>query len=184
MEQQLAECQRVIGYHFSNLNLLEIALTHSSLRTPDRECNERLEFLGDSVLGLVVTEELYRLLPDQAEGELTRLKSAVVSRGALYRASTELGLARFAEFARGVKLLMHEVWLSEEEAAVEEAAKTGHSDARAVAEMAKRAAVGKLWVVHHHPRRAPEAVAAMAARMAESAGLPVEVPVEGRLVGI
>lgn len=102
MDKRLAECQRVIGYHFANPELLEIALTHSSLRSPDRECNERLEFLGDSVLGLVITEELYRLLPDQAEGELTRIKSAVVSRGALYRASTKLGLARFADFARGV----------------------------------------------------------------------------------
>jgi len=99
---ELAECQRVIGYHFANSKLLEVALTHSSLRAPDRECNERLEFLGDSVLGLVVTEELYRLLPDQAEGELTRLKSAIVSRGALYLASQRLGLARFADFARGV----------------------------------------------------------------------------------
>ncbi|MFM8980100.1 MAG: ribonuclease III, partial [Planctomycetia bacterium] len=98
----LAECQRVIGYHFANPKLLEVALTHSSLRTPDRECNERLEFLGDSVLGLVVTEELYRQLPDQAEGELTRLKSAIVSRGSLYRASQRLGLVRFADFARGV----------------------------------------------------------------------------------
>jgi ribonuclease-3 len=102
MSLELAECQRVIGYHFANSKLLEVALTHSSLRSPDRECNERLEFLGDSVLGLVVTEELYRLLPDQAEGELTRLKSAIVSRGALYLASQRLGLARFADFARGV----------------------------------------------------------------------------------
>jgi ribonuclease-3 len=102
MEIELAECQRVIGYHFANPTLLEIALTHSSLRSPDRECNERLEFLGDSVLGLVITEELYRLLPDQEEGELTRIKSAVVSRSALFRTSTRLGLARFAEFARGV----------------------------------------------------------------------------------
>ena len=102
MDAVLAECQRVIGHAFANPKLLQVALTHSSLRSPDRECNERLEFLGDSVLGLVVTEELYRLLPDQAEGELTRLKSAVVSRGALFRASQRLGLARFAEFARGV----------------------------------------------------------------------------------
>jgi ribonuclease-3 len=101
-ETRLAECQRVIGYHFATPELLEVALRHSSLRTPDRECNERLEFLGDSVLGLVITEELYRLLPDQAEGELTRIKSAVVARGALYRASQKLGLVRFAEFARGV----------------------------------------------------------------------------------
>ncbi len=102
MDKRLAECQRVIGYHFANGELLEVALTHSSLRAPDRECNERLEFLGDSVLGMVITEELYRLLPDQAEGELTRIKSVVVSRGALYKASTRLGLARFAQFARGV----------------------------------------------------------------------------------
>ena len=87
MSKRLADCQRVVGYHFSDPDLLEIALTHSSVRAPDRECNERQEFLGDSVLGLVVTEELYKRLPDQQEGEMTRIKSAVVSRGALYRAS-------------------------------------------------------------------------------------------------
>src|SRR5262245_47261903 len=102
MSKRLAECQRVIGYHFANPELLEIALTHSSVRTPDRECNERQEFLGDSVLGLAITEELYKRLPDQQEGELTRIKSAVVSRGALYRVSTRLGLVRFVEVAKGV----------------------------------------------------------------------------------
>jgi ribonuclease-3 len=102
MLKRLAECQRVIGYAFADPNLLEIALTHSSVRTPDRECNERQEFLGDSVLGLAITEELYKRLPDQQEGELTRIKSAVVSRGALYRVSTKLGLTRFIEVAKGV----------------------------------------------------------------------------------
>ena len=101
-ERRLADCQRVIGYYFSNPDLLDVALTHSSLRAPDRECNERLEFLGDSILGLVVTEELYHLLPDQSEGELTRIKSAVVSRAALLDASLRLGLPQYAEFARGV----------------------------------------------------------------------------------
>ncbi len=101
-DRRLAECQRVIGYYFSNPKLIETALTHSSLRTPDRECNERLEFLGDSVLGLVITEDLYHLLPDQSEGELTRIKSAVVSRSALLVTSQALDLQRFAEFARGV----------------------------------------------------------------------------------
>lgn len=102
MSKRLAECQRVVGYAFADPSLLEVALTHSSVRTPDRECNERQEFLGDSVLGLVITEELYRRLPDQQEGELTRIKSAVVSRGALYRVSTKLGLTRFVEVAKGV----------------------------------------------------------------------------------
>src|SRR5688572_30919608 len=102
MQKRLADCQRVIGYHFADEALLEVALTHSSVRSPDRECNERLEFLGDSVLGLAMTEELYKRLPDQQEGELTRIKSAVVSRGALYRVSLRLGLPRFVEIAKGV----------------------------------------------------------------------------------
>ncbi len=101
-ERRLDQCQQIIGYYFSSPTLLETALTHSSLRAPDRECNERLEFLGDSVLGLVITEELYHLLPDQSEGELTRIKSAVVSRSALLSTSQQLGLQRYAEFARGV----------------------------------------------------------------------------------
>ncbi|MDJ0973669.1 MAG: ribonuclease III [Planctomycetota bacterium] len=101
-DKRLADCQRVIGYFFADPTLLETALTHSSLRSPDRDCNERLEFLGDSVLGLVITEELYHLLPDSAEGEMTRIKSAVVSRKSLYRASTQLGLAEYADYARGV----------------------------------------------------------------------------------
>src|SRR5438046_9291218 len=102
MSKRLADCRRVVGYWFANAQLLAMALTHSSVRTPDRECNERLEFLGDSVLGLAITEELYKRLPDQQEGELTRIKSAVVSRGALYRVSTRLGLPRFVEVAKGV----------------------------------------------------------------------------------
>ncbi|MDA1196319.1 MAG: ribonuclease III, partial [Planctomycetota bacterium] len=101
-DNRLAQCQHVIGYFFTSQRLLETALTHSSLRSPDRECNERLEFLGDSVLGMTVTEELYHLLPDQSEGDLTRIKSAVVSRSALLETSQRLGLPRFAEFARGV----------------------------------------------------------------------------------
>jgi ribonuclease BN (tRNA processing enzyme) len=86
------------------------------------------------------------------------------------------------DFVRGVELLLHEVWLSEEEAVVEDAARTGHSDAGAVADLARAAGVGRLWVVHHHPRRSPAEVATMAARMTDRAGLPCEVPVEGVVV--
>ncbi len=86
-----------------------------------------------------------------------------------------------AEFARGVELLLHEVWLSEDEGARDDAAKTGHSDAAQVADLARRAAVGKLWLVHHHPRRSAQELAAMAARMTLRAGLPCEVPEEGRV---
>lgn len=86
-----------------------------------------------------------------------------------------------ADFVRGVKLLLHEVWLTAEEAAETDPAPTGHSDAGAVADLARAAGVGRLWVVHHHPRRSVQDLARMAASMAERAGLPVAVPVEGEV---
>jgi len=85
------------------------------------------------------------------------------------------------DFVRGVKLLLHEVWLTAEEAAETDPAPTGHSDAGAVAELAHAAGVGRLWVVHHHPRRSAADLAHMAAAMQERAGLPVEVPGEGEV---
>ncbi len=101
-ERRLGQCQRAIHYYFKDPSLLDTALTHSSLRAPDRECNERLEFLGDSVLGMVITEELYRRLPQESEGDLTRIKSATVSRASLHDAAERLKLADVMEIARGV----------------------------------------------------------------------------------
>ncbi|MEO7793196.1 MAG: MBL fold metallo-hydrolase [Thermoanaerobaculia bacterium] len=83
------------------------------------------------------------------------------------------------EFVRGVKLLLHEVWLTAEEAAETDPAPTGHSDAGAVADLARAAGVGRLWVVHHHPRRSAADLARLAETMQKRAGRPVEVPVEG-----
>jgi ribonuclease BN (tRNA processing enzyme) len=85
------------------------------------------------------------------------------------------------EFVRGVKLLLHEVWLTAEEAAESDPSPTGHSDAGAVADLARAAGVGRLWVVHHHPRRSAAELARMATAMQLRAGLPVEVPVEGEV---
>jgi ribonuclease-3 len=84
---------------FRDLDLLALALTHrsyvhSSPNAP-RESNERLEFLGDSVLGLVVTEHLYRLYPDEHEGQLTKTKSLLVSKAILSRRALAMGLGRF-----------------------------------------------------------------------------------------
>ena len=70
------ELERGLGYHFQNQALLENALTHSSYaneRRDGRSSNERLEFLGDSILGFVVADALYRSLPDRPEGDLTRI---------------------------------------------------------------------------------------------------------------
>jgi ribonuclease-3 len=76
----LDACQASIGYTFKDPELLRAALTHSSAARHRRDCNERMEFLGDAILGIVVCEELYNRYPEAQEGDLTKIKSAVVSR--------------------------------------------------------------------------------------------------------
>jgi len=76
----LETCQQHIGYRFCNVDLLRSALRHASSANRRLESNERLEFLGDAVLGLIICETLYRLLPDALEGDMTKIKSSVVSR--------------------------------------------------------------------------------------------------------
>jgi len=71
---------QVLGYQFKNTDLLDEALTHASLADDRRHSNERMEFLGDAILGYVVCEYLYHHFPDLLEGDMTKIKSAVVSR--------------------------------------------------------------------------------------------------------
>ena len=78
-QQAIDRCQEIIGYTFNNPELLTKALTHSSVASTKLDSNERLEFLGDSVLGLTVCDYLYRNF-DLLEGEMTKIKSTVVSR--------------------------------------------------------------------------------------------------------
>ncbi len=101
---RLYACQRAIHYHFRDVTLLENALTHSSVKAADRPSYERLEFLGDSVVGLVVTEYLYTLLPDCDEGELTKVKSEVVSTDGLAAAALAVGLEGFLAVGRGIQM--------------------------------------------------------------------------------
>ena len=100
--QVLEECQEAVGYRFKNIQLLASALTHASSADSRVVSNERLEFLGDAVLGLVVCEQLYRLFPDLLEGDLTKIKSIVVSRRTCARISRTLGLDRFLLLGRGM----------------------------------------------------------------------------------
>lgn len=76
----LDACQERMGYSFRDLDLLRLALHHASSANHRRDSNERMEFLGDAVLGLVICEALYARLPEALEGEMTKIKSAVVSR--------------------------------------------------------------------------------------------------------
>jgi len=98
-EQLLAEFQDKIQHQFANVELLRVALTHRSFaRSGEKDwlpSNERLEFLGDSILGMVVSEFLYNKFPTKSEGGLTKLKSLLVHETALFRVSEALDLGRY-----------------------------------------------------------------------------------------
>jgi len=95
-------CQRRVGYTFHDPGLLVSALTHASGAQHRLASNERLEFLGDAILGFVVCERLFRLFPDSLEGDLTRIKSVVVSRETCSRLSEQLGLVDFLIVGKGL----------------------------------------------------------------------------------
>ena len=118
MESGLNELEAALGHSFSRPELLVCALTHRSLahelaqseasshtvgsiQAVGREDNERLEFLGDAVLGLVVAEALYIAHPEWREGELTRIRSGLVSREHMAQVAETIGLGKHLRLSRG-----------------------------------------------------------------------------------
>ena len=99
---KLQRCQEIIDYRFKDETLLLSALTHASGATHRLASNERLEFLGDAVLGLTVCQWLYEEFPEYNEGDLTKIKSAVVSRRSCGKVACKLGLDRCLIVGRGV----------------------------------------------------------------------------------
>jgi ribonuclease-3 len=99
---RLKRCERRIGYRFTSLELLREALTHASGADHRLASNERLEFLGDAILGAVVCELLFDRYPDYLEGDLTKIKSVVVSRQSCAKISEALGLQEFLIVGKGV----------------------------------------------------------------------------------
>src|SRR3981189_3362344 len=99
---ELQRCERRIGYVFADKNLLIAALTHASGAQHRLASNERLEFLGDAILGAVVCELLYTQYPDYLEGDLTKIKSVVVSRQTCAKISEGLGLQEFLILGKGM----------------------------------------------------------------------------------
>lgn len=97
--------QQKIGHAFANERLLETAFTHRSYlnenRKPGAEHNERLEFLGDAVLELVVTEFLFAKYPDKPEGDLTAYRAALVNTVSISDAATQLGMNEYLLLSRG-----------------------------------------------------------------------------------
>jgi len=103
--ERLSKAEAVLGYAFRDRVLLETALTHPSHATEHTcESYERLEFLGDSVLGFIVAEELYRAHPEAPEGVLTNRKASVVTGQRLSAVAGELGLGELLRLGKGEAL--------------------------------------------------------------------------------
>ena len=101
----MEKLEEKLGYTFHDRRLLENALTHSSYanetKSKGETSNERLEFLGDSVLGMVVADHLYRTHPDMPEGELTRTRAALVCEDSLVEVAAQLELGQYLKLGRG-----------------------------------------------------------------------------------
>jgi len=102
LQSLLESCQRRIGYTFKDRNMLREALTHASGAEHRLTSNERLEFLGDAILGAVVCELLFRQYPDYLEGDMTKIKSIVVSRQTCTKISDGLGMQEFLILGKGM----------------------------------------------------------------------------------
>jgi ribonuclease-3 len=105
-ERELKQFQKVLGYNFNQISLLDTALTHSSYANECKKVqhNERLEFLGDSILSLVISEYLYRNYPKFTEGSLTKVRSAVVSEISLANLAKHIGLGKHILLGKGEEL--------------------------------------------------------------------------------
>ena len=112
MPTELRELEEALGHAFAHAELLVCALTHRSLANERaledgregakvEEDNERLEFLGDAVLGLIVGEALFLLHPEWSEGELTRARAHLVSRHHMAEVATQIGLGEYLRLSRG-----------------------------------------------------------------------------------
>jgi len=107
-KKQLKEFESIIDVHFKNIDLLDASLTHSSyanqynLKYNDH--NERLEFLGDSVLSLIVSEYLYKKFRNKHEGKLTRIRASVVCEGSLAEMAKKLMVNKYLRIGKGEEL--------------------------------------------------------------------------------
>ncbi|HKF45096.1 MAG TPA: ribonuclease III [Thermoanaerobaculia bacterium] len=101
----ISEFERIVGYKFQDRDLLARSLTHKSFANERRETssshNERLEFLGDTVLGFVIGELIYRSFPNLQEGSLSKIKAHLVSSSTLAAKGRELGIGRFLRMGAG-----------------------------------------------------------------------------------
>ena len=105
MEQKLAKLEEAIGYRFRNISLIKQAMIHSSFTNEHHmnklSCNERLEFLGDSVLEVVSSDFLYRMYPNKPEGELTKMRASMVCEPTLAMCARDIQLGNYLLLGKG-----------------------------------------------------------------------------------
>jgi ribonuclease-3 len=96
-DNELSEFQQAISYEFTDVSLLTLALTHPSFHEHDKTkpTNQRLEFLGDSVLSLLLTDELYHKLPHADEGDLTKYRASLIRGESLSQLAKYLNLQKY-----------------------------------------------------------------------------------------
>jgi ribonuclease-3 len=103
MDEILADAQRIMGVVFAAPAHLELALRHASHSESRLDSNERMEFLGDAVLGMVVCERIYERYPEALEGEMTKIKSTVVSRKTCADIAEKMGLEQLLVLGKGMR---------------------------------------------------------------------------------
>ncbi len=101
-ETDLKKAEKIIGYEFKDISLLKKSLMHASQTSSRIDSNERLEFLGDAVLDLVICQRLYEKFPDYLEGDLTKIKSMLVSRRTCGKIAAEMRLDQCLNVGRGI----------------------------------------------------------------------------------
>lgn len=108
MKKSIKELERVIGYEFKSKDLILLALTHSSyaneIKSKNAEYNERLEFLGDSVLDLIISEYVYYKYSSSKEGVLTKMRSRIVCEATLSECARAIDLGQYMRFGKGEEL--------------------------------------------------------------------------------
>ncbi len=97
------EIERAVGHEFRDDSLLELALRHASVTDSRLDSNERMEFLGDAILGMIVCERIFRLYPNSLEGEMTKIKSLAVSRRTCAKLARDIGLERHIAVGKGMQ---------------------------------------------------------------------------------
>jgi len=108
LTNKLEEFEKLIGYEFKNKKNLILALTHSSYANENRDknlkSNERLEFLGDAVLDVIISEEIYTKYSELSEGEMTKLRASIVCETSLVKCAAKIGIGKYLLLGKGEEL--------------------------------------------------------------------------------